>query len=362
MKNIKNTFIIVIASALILLAFYFLIIYVITNYLPNWVGVRQGISHVFTGLISAIIALSAAYISFKSSHLQEESKRDREIINDLNSRFTTIFESMNKNLNSQNDPKVSYDRSPLIFSLASLYQDWEHLSKTSNLVKEQSGYQQTFILKTMFRNIGDDNLAPAFDETIDFLFTEKNQENKIEDMKNVYLGSQEIKSKNLSRCDFSKTTLNETQFSNCLFEDNLFDKSKIRDVKFYECDIKNIEFNKLDYTPIDKSSRLDDRIKINFTESVLTNVKLKFKPTDIGIFTKVTFINCSIIIEPEIRKPEKAKNSDILVKAVDDKLSIDLKFQFEGANVEGLTINERPARTMIDQYGKILSSKIFSEE
>lgn len=139
----------------------------LTTYNGDWVDARQGLATAFAALIAAVgvvVSVTVSYQTGEENRLaqqenlrrqlehqreiederaqREQNKQDAEIIKSLNDRLHEIL--------SRRYSKDENERSASYFQLATLYQDWETLAASSEVVKRQKNSQQRNILKILF--------------------------------------------------------------------------------------------------------------------------------------------------------------------------------------------------------------------
>ncbi|MFW0182562.1 pentapeptide repeat-containing protein [Rothia sp. CCM 9417] len=139
----------------------------LTTYNGDWVDARQGLATAFAALIAAVgvvVSVAVSYQTGEENRLaqqenlrrqlehqreiederaqREQNKQDAEIIKSLNDRMHEIL--------SRRYSKDENERSASYFQLATLYQDWETLAASSEVVKRQKNSQQRNILKILF--------------------------------------------------------------------------------------------------------------------------------------------------------------------------------------------------------------------
>ncbi|MFW0119505.1 pentapeptide repeat-containing protein [Rothia sp. P5764] len=139
----------------------------LSTYNGDWVDARQGLATAFAALIAAVgvvVSVAVSYQTGEENRLaqqenlrrqlehqreiederaqREQNKQDAEIIKSLNDRLHEILSR--RYSKSENQQSASY------FQLAALYQDWETLAASSEIVRKQKNSQQRNILKILF--------------------------------------------------------------------------------------------------------------------------------------------------------------------------------------------------------------------
>lgn len=181
----KQLFRIVVAvlPALFLVSALAVLTLTLATYNGDWVDARQGIATAFAALIAAVGVIVSVAVSYKTGEenrlaqqenlktqlesqqknletqlehqrtlevekgVREQQKLDAELIKNLNDR---LHEVIARRYSSGDDKDTSGLVSASYFQLASLYKDWETLSKTSDLIALQKESQQRNILKLLF--------------------------------------------------------------------------------------------------------------------------------------------------------------------------------------------------------------------
>lgn len=139
----------------------------LATYNGDWVEARQGLATAFAALIAAVgvvVSVAVSYQTGEENRLaqqenlrrqlehqreiederaqREQNKQDAEIIKSLNDRLHEIL--LCRYSEDENERSASY------FQLAALYQDWETLAASSEIVRKQKNSQQKNILKILF--------------------------------------------------------------------------------------------------------------------------------------------------------------------------------------------------------------------
>lgn len=139
----------------------------LATYNGDWVDARQGLATAFAALIAAVgvvVSVAVSYQTGEENRLaqqenlrrqlehqreiederaqREQNKQDAEIIKSLNDRLHEIL--------SRRYSENENERSATYFQLATLYQDWETLAVSSEIVGKQKNSQQRNILKILF--------------------------------------------------------------------------------------------------------------------------------------------------------------------------------------------------------------------
>ncbi|WP_237233357.1 pentapeptide repeat-containing protein, partial [Rothia nasisuis] len=175
--------VVAVLPALFLVSALAVLVLTLATYNGDWKEARQGIATAFAALIAAVGVVVSVVVSYRTGEEnriaqqenlktqlesqqrnletqlehqralendkgeREQQKLDAELIKNLNDR---LHEVIARRYSSGDDKDTSGLVSASYFQLASLYRDWETLSKTSDLIALQKESQQRNILKLLF--------------------------------------------------------------------------------------------------------------------------------------------------------------------------------------------------------------------
>lgn len=295
-------------------------------------GLSQILSAVFTGLCAVI----AAIIAYSVIYNYESNKRDREIIQNLNQRYSEIISRMSSGGEPQGD--ITKDNSFNFLALVALYKDWDTLSANSPVVSRQKDVQQNFIFKTIFNSELSKQEGKYAQSAIDEILPSTGDKSEVSiDTSNAFFSYLKIRDKNFDGFNFEGSSIMNVEFINCTFINTNFKFSdSINHIIFENCVLKKSNFDK-------------NFIELQFIHGTIEECTFSADSNcKSNKFTgQISSVNNNIEIDPEIIKINQKKirrdNEELVLRRPINSTSA-LNFQdyfdFSGSNIEPTKISD----------------------